>query len=299
MELLFSLLVAGLSIGAVYALVALGLVVIYKATRVVNFAQPALLVLGTYVVASAHAVHGLAFPLAVLAGIFITVVVAVLVDRVLVRRFQRTNAVVAASIMTIGLDVVLSTETERRIGTRILSTGDPWGDDVVNVLGLSVPSVRLVALIVSLLLLVVFQQWLHRSDYGLAMRAAAEDPEAASLMGIRLGRVSATAWGVAGVLAVVAGVFLVAYPNPGLDTSVEAIALRALPAAIIGGLDSTTGAIAGGFLVGLSETLVGGYQSDLIFLGRGFDEVAAYVVMLVVLLVRPSGLLGTREMARV
>ncbi|MGH8939261.1 MAG: branched-chain amino acid ABC transporter permease, partial [Actinomycetes bacterium] len=279
MELLFSLLVAGLSIGAVYALVALGLVVIYKATRVVNFAQPALLVLGTYVVASAHVVHGLAFPLAILAGIVVTVVVAVLVDRVLVRRFQRTSAVVAASIMTIGLDVVVSTETERRIGTRILSTGDPWGDDVVTVLGLSVPTVRLVSLSVSLLLLVVFQQWLHRSDYGIAMRAAAEDPEAASLMGIRLGRVSATAWGVAGVLAVVAGVFLVAYPNPGLDTSVEAVALRALPAANIGGLDSTPGAIAGGFLVGLRETLVGGYQSDLIFLGRGFDEVAAYVVM--------------------
>lgn len=299
MSQLLSLLVAGLSIGAVYALVALGIVIIFKATRVVNFSHPALLVLGTYVVASAHTVHGLPFPLAVLAGVAVSVVVAVLTDRVLIQRFKSSNAVMAASIVTIGLDVVISTETERRIGASILPTGDPWGNSLVQGLGVSVPSARVAALVVSLVLLLIFQQWLHRSDYGIAMRAAADDPETASLMGIRLNRVSAMAWGIAGALAVVAGVFLVAYPSPGVDGSVEAVALRALPAAIIGGLDSTSGAIAGGLLVGLSETLAAGYQADLLFLGRGFGGVAPYVVMLVVLLVRPSGLFGTREVARV
>lgn len=97
----------------------------------------------------------------------------------------------------------------------------------------------------------------------------------------------------------VAGVFLVGYPNPGLSISAEAVALRALPAAIIGGLDSTSGAVVGGLLVGLAETLAGGYQNELLFLGRGFDQVAPYLLMLIVLIIRPAGLFGTREAARV
>ncbi len=296
---LFSMLVEGGSIGAVYALVALGIVVVYKSSSVVNFAQPSLLMLGTYVVASAHSLHGLPFWAALALGIAVTAALAVLVDRVLISRFRKTNAVVAASIMTIGLDIVLVTETDRRIGSQILTTGDPWGNDVTRFLGIGIAEARVAALVIGVLLLVLFQLWLHRSDFGVAMRATAEDPETASLMGIRLGRVSATAWGIAGALAVCAGLFIVAYPSPGLDTSVEAVALRALPAAIIGGLDSTAGAIAGGLLVGLSEVLVRGYAEQLAFLGRGFEDAAPYVLMLVVLLARPSGLFGLREAVRV
>lgn len=296
---LLSLIVDGTSIGAVYALVALGLVVVYKSSDVVNFAQPGLLVLGTYVVASAYTVHRLPFLVSLAIGIVATALVAVLIDRVLVRRFQKTNAVVAASIMTIGIDVALSAETSRRIGSRILTTGDPWGDRVSEFLGISVATARIAALVVSLVLLVLFQLWLQRSDFGVAMRATADDPEAASLMGVRLGRVSATAWAVAGALAVCAGLFLVAYPSPGLDSSVESVALRALPAAIIGGLDSTTGAIVGGFVVGITETLVTGYPGQFDAFGRGFADVVPYIVMLGVLLWRPTGLFGSREAVRV
>ncbi|MER7209001.1 branched-chain amino acid ABC transporter permease [Streptosporangium sp. NPDC000239] len=299
MAQLLSMLVEGASLGAVYALVALGIVVVYKSSSVVNFAQPSLLMFGTYVLASAYTLHGLSFWVALPLGVAAAAVLAVLIDRLLVSRFRKTHAVVAASIMTIGLDVVLLTETDRRIGSQILTTGDPWGNAVVRFLGIGVAEARIAALVVGALLLVLFQLWLHRSDFGVAMRATAEDPETASLMGIRLGRVSATAWAVAGALAVCAGLFIVAYPSPGLDTSVEAVALRALPAAIIGGLDSTTGAIAGGLLVGLSEVLVRGYGEYLTFLGQGFEEAAPYVLMLVVLLIRPAGLFGIREAVRV
>jgi branched-chain amino acid transport system permease protein len=131
------------------------------------------------------------------------------------------------------------------------------------------------------------------------MRAAAEDSEAAALMGIRLGRVSMIAWIVAGVLAAVAGLFLTGSPTPGVTPGVAAVALRAFPAAILGGLDSTAGAVVGGLVVGLAESFAAGYQDQIAFMGRGFGDVVPYVVMVLVLLVRPSGLFGTRELTRV
>jgi branched-chain amino acid transport system permease protein len=137
------------------------------------------------------------------------------------------------------------------------------------------------------------------SNWGVAMRAAAEDGEAAALMGIRLGRVSALAWVVGAGLAAVAGIFLVGAPTPGVTPAVGATALRAFPAAILGGLDSTGGALVGGLVVGITETLASGYQDQLSVLGRGFGAVVPYIVMLAVLLVRPSGLFGTRELTRV
>lgn len=294
-----ALAVNGLSIGAIYALVAMGLVIIYKATHVLNFAHPALLVLGTYIVATLNLRWDVPFWAAALVAVVVTAGVAMLIDRLLIRRFTERDAAVAASIMTIGLSIVIETEVDRRIGSRILSTNDPWGDSLVSLGSLQLPAARLAALLIGLTLLVIFYAWLQRSDFGIAMRAAADDPETASLMGVRLGRVSAVAWAVAGALAVVAGIFIVAYPSPGLDLTVTGVALRAVPAAIIGGLDSTTGAIAGGLIVGVSEVMARGYQEEILFLGRGFAEVMPYVVMLLVLLVRPAGLFGTKEASRV
>jgi len=118
-------------------------------------------------------------------------------------------------------------------------------------------------------------------------------------MGIRLGRVSALAWAVAGALAGVAALFLVGSPTPGVSPAAYTVALRAFPAAILGGLDSTGGALVGGLLIGLAESFAAGYQDQLLFLGRGFGDVVPYIVMIIVLLVRPSGLFGTKELTRV
>lgn len=131
------------------------------------------------------------------------------------------------------------------------------------------------------------------------MRAAAENPQTAALMGIKLGRVSLAAWAVAGALAAVAALFLTVFPTPGLERATSLAALKAFPAAILGGLDSTTGALAGGLIVGVTESLATGYQSDLSFLGRGIGDLAPYLVMVIVLLLRPAGLFGTKELARV
>jgi branched-chain amino acid transport system permease protein len=131
------------------------------------------------------------------------------------------------------------------------------------------------------------------------MRASAEDGETAALMGIRQGQVSALAWVVAGILAAVAALFLVGSPTPGVTPAAYAVGLRAFPAAILGGLDSTGGALVGGLLIGIAEALAAGYQDQLLFLGRGFSAVVPFIVMIAVLLVRPSGLFGTKELTRV
>ena len=149
------------------------------------------------------------------------------------------------------------------------------------------------------MLIAIFFAAFKYSSWGVAMRASAEDGETAALMGIRLGRVSALAWVVAGALAAVAALFLVGAPTPGVSASVYSVSLRAFPAAILGGLDSTGGALVGGLLIGITESLAAGYQDQLLFLGRGFGDVVPYVVMIIVLLVRPSGLFGTKELTRV
>jgi branched-chain amino acid transport system permease protein len=291
-----SLLVSGISLGFIYALIALGFVVIFKASEVVSFMQGSLLLLGAYLVVELQGPLG--FWLGCVVAVAITGLVGLVVDRVFLVRL-RGAAVISLAILTIGLDILLSTELTRRIGSDILNINHPWGGQVVHLGSVGITTNRLVAIGVAAVLLGAFFLAFKYSSWGVAMRAAAEDGEAAALMGIRLGRVSAVAWVVGASLAAIAGIFLVGAPTPGVTPAVGATALRAFPAAILGGLDSTGGALVGGLIVGVTETLASGYQDQLAFLGRGFGAVLPYIVMFAVLLVRPSGLFGTRELTRV
>ncbi len=292
-----TLLVNGVSLGCIDALIALGFVIVFKATRVVNFAFGSLLLLGAYVVGRAH--ESLGFAAAVALAAAVTAVAAGLIGVVVLRRVRLADPGTLA-IVTLGVDIVLATELTRRIGSDLLTTGDPWGAAVVTIGGIQVPQVRVAAAVVAVVLVGAFLVVLKFSDWGIGLRAAAERPATASLMGIRLGRVTAGAWVLAGVLAATAGMFFTAFPSPGISGTVGQAALgAAVPAAVLGGLDSTTGALVGGMAVGLTATLAAGYQDELAFLGRGFGSVAPYVVMLLVLLVRPSGLFGSKETARV
>jgi branched-chain amino acid transport system permease protein len=292
-----TLLASGVSLGCIDALIALGFVIVFKATRVVNFAFGSLLLLGAYVIGRGH--ESLGFGGAVLLAVAVTAAVAGLVGVVVLRRVRLADPGTLA-IITLGVDIVLATELTRRIGSDLLTTGDPWGAEIVTIGGIQVPQVRVAAAVVAAVLVAGFLVVLKYTDWGVGLRASAERPATASLLGIRLGRVSAGAWVLAGTLAAVAGLFFTAFPSPGIGGTVGQAALgAAVPAAVIGGLDSTTGALVGGMAVGLTATLAAGYQDELAFLGRGFGTVAPYVVMLLVLLVRPSGLFGRKETARV
>jgi branched-chain amino acid transport system permease protein len=291
-----SLLFNGLSLGALYALIALGFVVIFKSSEVVSFMHGSLLLVGAYSIVRFQ--EPLGFWGGTIAGILVTALIGLLVDRILLARL-RGAPVISLAILTIGVDILLATELTREIGSDILNINHPWGGNVVHLGSVGITTNRALAILVAAVCIVAFFLVNKYSSWGVAMRAAAEDGEAAALMGIRLGRVSAVAWVIGGTLAAIAGLFLVGSPTPGITPAVGAVALRALPAAILGGLDSTGGALIGGLLIGVAESLADGYQDQLLFLGRGFGSVVPYVVMIAVLLVRPSGLFGTKELTRV
>jgi branched-chain amino acid transport system permease protein len=294
----FELLVSGLSLGCIYALIAMGFVIVFKATNVVNFAHASVVMLGAYLVARWH--DDLGFWGAVLAAAAACAVVAALIDVLLVRPLRRRRGGVdTLAILTIGVNIVLATELSRRVGTDILPTGAPWGSKTATFLGLTVPQTRIASAVVALLLMAVFFAAFKYSDWGVAMRSTAADPETAALMGIRLSRVAMGAWAVSGFLAAIAGVFFTSFPASGVSTTTYLLALTAIPAAVLGGLDSVGGAVVGGLVIGVAITFTAGYQDELSFLGRGLSEVIPYVVLLVVLVWRPSGLFGTPEISRV
>ncbi|KPI31291.1 branched-chain amino acid ABC transporter permease [Streptomyces sp. NBC_00080] len=288
----------GLALGAVYALVALGFVVIFKASGVLNFAHGSLLLFGGYLVAVLHDDLGFAGALAV--SVLATAALAGALDRLLLQRGDPDpKAAHVQTIVTIGVDIVLLTDLSRRIGGDLLTLGDPWGDSVTRLGSVTVADSRLAAIAVSALAIGAVFALFRYTSWGLSLRAAAEDTEAAALMGVRLSRVRMLAWCLAGALAALAAVFLAAFPAPGLERTTGQIALKAFPAAILGGLTSPPGALAGSLLIGLTEALAAGYQSELHVLGEGFGDVAPYAVMVAVLLVRPTGLFGARGAARV
>lgn len=290
------LFINGISLGFVYALLALGFVVIFKSSRVINFAHGSIILLGAFSIAKLS--DSLGFGPAVLAGVAIAAAAAALVYWVILRHV-RGRAADTVTIATIGVDIVLATELARQIGQDVLNLGDPWGSGVVRLGEFTIPEARVAAAVVALLLLGAFLAAFKYSSWGVAMRAAAEDGEAAALMGIRLRRVVTGAWLIAGALAAVGAIFLVTFPTPGVDRASGLAALSAFPAAILGGLDSVVGAVVGGLVIGVVVVMASGYQDEIAFLGRGLGQVAPYIVLVLVLLVRPAGLFGTKELTRV
>lgn len=288
----------GLALGAVYALVALGFVIIFKASGVMNFAHGSLLLLGGYLTAVLHDDLGFAGALAV--SVLVTAAVAGAMDRFLLQAGgPDPHTAHVQTIVTIGVDILILTDLSRRIGGDLLSLGDPWGDSVSGLGPVTVADSRIAAIVVSTVVIAGVFALFRCTSWGLSLRASAEDVEAASLMGVRLVRVRMLAWCLAGALAALAAVFLAAFPAPGLERTTGQIALKAFPAAILGGMASPPGALAGSLLIGMTEALVAGHQSDLHVLGEGFGDVAPYAVMVLVLLVRPTGLFGGKAAVRV
>jgi branched-chain amino acid transport system permease protein len=292
------LLISGLMLGCIYGLIAMGFVIVFKATNVVNFAHASIVMLGAFLVAKWH--DRLGFFGAIAASAAVCALAAALLDVAFVRPLRRRGGGAdALAIMTIALNIVIGTELVRAVGNDLLPSGAPWGSDVTNVAGVAVPQARIAAALVALVLMGVFYAVFTRSDWGVAMRSAASDPEAAALMGIRLSRVAAGAWAVAGALAAIGGAFFVSFPAGGVSNTTGLLALSAIPVAVLGGLDSTAGALVGGLLIGVAQTLAAGYQDEIAFLGRGLSNVVPYIVLFAVLLWRPWGLFGTRELTRV
>lgn len=284
----------GLGTGSVYALLALGFVIIYKATRVISFAQPAFMLAGVTMVT--YLVLEVSFWVAVPVAAVLTGLFALGVERLAVRPMIGRPAFVVA-IITLGVDVAVRVVVNAFIGLDVRNVLDPWGLRTVGVGGIDMQQRHLAAFLTTAALVAALFAFFRFTRMGLAMRAAAYDQEAALAQGVSVGAVFALSWGLAGALAAVAGTFAAA--GSSVDAALWLIALTALPVIILGGLDSLAGAVVGGLAIGVLQELTATYQNHAPWLGGNVSVITPYVVMLLVLLVRPYGLFGTREVERV
>ena len=295
LSIFLQLLTNGIVVGMVYALAALGFVLIYKASRVINLAQGYFVALGAFGALAIAQVTHLPFVLAVAASLAGSFLLGLLVERLLLRPMIGEQPI-AVIMVTIGLAAVL------RGGILLVWGAGNFGfpqllPESPLILGpLIVSPVHLGALAISLAFLAVFVVFFRRTTLGVAMRAVADDQQAAQSLGVSVRRVIATSWAIAATVAAVGGVVVGSLNGLNAD-ALSFIGLKVFPAVILGGLDSVPGAVVGGVTVGVLENLAGGYIDPLV--GGGTKEVAPFVVLVLVLMMRPYGLFGTVEIERV
>ena len=291
-------LVAGVAVGTLYALVALGFVIIYKATGIINFAQGALALVGAYLTYNATHTWGLPFYAAVVFAVVACGLLGLLIERTILSRMVG-QPVFAVIMITIGLSIVIEQVIIMVWGGGTLPLADPWGLSTIRFGEVTVAESDLARIVAAAVLLAGFFTFFRFSVLGVAMRATASDQEAALAQGISVRRIVGITWAVAAAIATTAGVLL-ASGGRGVEPSLGIIALVAFPAVILGGLDSPGGAVIGGIIIGVVEVMTSGYSDRLPeFLGANFQRVTPYVVLVLILLIRPYGLFGTKEVQRV
>lgn len=281
--------VYGLANGAVLALAALGFVLIYKATSVINFAQGELLLVGGYLFYIAFVLLRLPFAAAVLAGVAAAVVLGVAIERLILRPLVGADPI-AVIMVTIGLAAVLQAVVTMFFGTTPREMPKVLPAGTVTVADAAVPLDRLVAVAVAAVVLTAFALFFRWSRHGIAMRAVADDQQAALVQGISVRRIFAFAWAFAAVSALAAGILLADIAE--LSQNLGTFGLVVFPVVILGGLDSVPGTIVGGAVIGLLSQYAEG-------LSAGAAQVVPYVVLVLILLVRPYGLFGQRRIERV
>jgi branched-chain amino acid transport system permease protein len=286
--------VAGLAQGAVYGSLALALVLIYRATEVINFAQGELAMATTYIAYQLIA-WGLSYWLAFFLTLAIAFALGVFIQVTVIRPVQH-KSVIAVVIVTVGLFVLIDGLVTWKWGGDIKFMPAPFGQQVYHWGGVAVSRQDIGTLLLTVLTVLLLWVLFQFTKLGLAMRAAALRPAAAALVGVRVNRMLAMGWGLAAVLGAVAGLMTEANQFILQPSLMQAVLLYAFAAAVLGGLDSPAGAVVGGILLGIFLNLVGQYVH---FVTASLRLPFAFAVLLTVLLVKPSGLFGARRVRRV
>jgi branched-chain amino acid transport system permease protein len=290
METFIQLTVNGLANGAILALAALGFVMIYKATGVLNFAQGEFLLIAAFVIWVFLVDFGLPWVVGVAMAILVGVALGVVIERLILRPMVG-EPVISVIMVTIGLAAVLSAVVQLIWGTRPRPFPDFIPDSSIELFGATVGVNRLWALGVVAVALVGFGFFYTRSRDGVAMRAVADDQQAALAQGISVRRTFAFAWALAGVSAVFGGALVANLI--GVSGAISAFGLLVFPVVILGGLDSVPGAVVGGAIIGLLSSYTGGY------IGGGLETVIPYIALLAILMVKPYGIFGQVRIERV
>jgi branched-chain amino acid transport system permease protein len=294
------LVVSGVALGCLYALVALSFVIVLRATGVFNIVQGGVVLFAAYLTYNFHVSWGLPFGVALLLTVVFSTVVVVALDRVLFRPITNRGGGHGSFFAVLLVGVGLLTVAEGLVisiwGSQPLALNDPWGLSKISIGSVSLTARDLSVIGITLVLLLAFWYLLQRTKVGVAMRAVASDPEAARVQGINPAVVSAVAWICATIAAVLAGVMLGTEVGGGINSTIDQISFLALPALILGGAGSIGGCVLGGIVLGVLQSVAAGYAPASF--GSGFGQVVPWVVMIIILVIRPSGLLGSREVRR-
>ena len=293
MAFFFEVLIGGLLAGVMYSLVAIGFVLIYKASGVFNFAQGAMVLFAALTFVSLLE-RGVPFWLSFLVTLATMIALALLIERAVLRPLVGRSPI-TLFMATLGLAYIIEGAAQALWGAQVHGLELAISDAPLELGGLLLSQFDLFAAATAAALVVLLSLLFNRTRIGLALRAVADDPRAAMSVGIRLPRVWAVVWAVAGFVGLVAGLLWGA--RQGVQFSLSLVVLKALPVLIIGGFTSISGAIVGGLIIGASEKLAEVYLGPLI--GGGIENWFPYVLALLFLLVRPAGLFGERAIERV
>ncbi len=290
----FQQVVAGLGSGAIYASLALALVLIHRATGVINFAQGEMAMFTTFIAWALWANHSWPFELAFAGTLVLAFLLGVGVHTLVIRPVER-GPVLTVVIMTIGLVLTFNGLASLIWGAEVRAFPSLFPNETWQVGGVSISQQDVGTVAIVLVLVALLWAFFQYTKIGLALRASALNPEASRLVGVRVGWMLAIGWGLAAMLGAVAG--MLAAPTLFLDPNLmQAVLIYAFAAAVLGGIDSPVGAIVGGLLLGVGLNLIGSYFD---FVGADLRLPAALLVILVVLLVRPAGLFGKTVTRRV
>jgi branched-chain amino acid transport system permease protein len=293
LEFAFALIVSGLLIGLMYSLIALGFVLIYKATDAINFAQGEFVMLAGFMATTVLAVE-LPIWVAIAAAILGMIALSFALERAVLRPLLGRPAV-AVIMATIGLANILRGLPPITVGAQTRALPLPIGDDPIFVWTAVIPPIQLVGTIVSIVFLAAFTVFFLKSRMGIALRAVADNQQVAMAMGINVERYFGIAWAMAGIVSALGGIIWGSML--GVDTQLALIGLKVFPVVILGGLDSIVGAVVGGLIVGVVESLAAGYLDP--YVGGGTKDFAPYVLMIIMLMFKPYGIFGTRRIERV
>ena len=293
LEFAFALIVSGLLIGLMYSLIALGFVLIYKATDAINFAQGEFVMLAGFMATTLLAVE-LPIWVAIAAAILGMIALSFALERAVLRPLLGRPAV-AVIMATIGLANILRGLPPITVGAQTKALPLPIGDDPIFVWTAVIPPIQLVGMIVSIAFLAAFTVFFLKSRMGIALRAVADNQQVAMAMGINVERYFGIAWAMAGIVSALGGIIWGSML--GVDTQLALIGLKVFPVVILGGLDSIIGAVVGGLIVGVVESLAAGYLDP--YVGGGTKDFAPYVLMIITLMFKPYGIFGTHRIERV
>ncbi|MBL8383175.1 MAG: branched-chain amino acid ABC transporter permease [Burkholderiales bacterium] len=278
---------SGIAIGCVYALVALGFVLIYKATETVNFAQGDVMMLGGFFAYTATALMGWPYWAGIVFALAVMAIFGMAAERIVLRPVLG-QAQFTVVMVTIGVGYVMRGVVTMTPGwgTDTYKIATPFAEKVVNIGGAAISLEQLMIIVMTAALCAVLFAFFRFTRIGIAMQATSQNQLAAYYMGIPVARVNTLIWGISAAVATFAGILLA--PITFVHANMGFIGLKAFPAAVVGGFGSIPGAIVGGLIIGLVESFSGFY------LPEGFKDIAAYIVVLLVLMFKPSGLFGEK-----